>query len=238
MVERVHGLMSFHESNSDLSRLNREAARHAVTVHPWTWRVLAAACALHRASDGAFDCSVAGLLVRAGQLPAPDDQPPPEPGLDALALLPGFRVRFKRPLWLDLGGIAKGFAVDRAVAVLRRAGATQTVVNAGGDLRVFGDVDEVIVVRDPQHPGRMRPLGQLRDGAVATSAPTFSRDRDGTGWSVRDAREGDSPQRYQSVSVIAPTCLRADAMTKVVWLRGLEACREWLVRMRAEAVVT
>lgn len=218
-VAQTHALMSFQDPASELSQLNCEAWRHPVQVHPWTWRVLAAARWLHAHSGGAFDCAV------------PDHA---EARMDALELLPRRMVRFTRPLRLDLSGIAKGFAVDRALDRLRRS-CTHAVVNAGGDLRVFGPVQESIAVRDPERPHELRPLGTLSDGAFATSAPYYS-ERDGN-WSVRDPKLGASPRRYRSVSVLAPTCLRADALTKVVWIRGVEAARPLLARLRAEVVV-
>ncbi|MEI7037778.1 FAD:protein FMN transferase [Fulvimonas yonginensis] len=218
-VAQAHALMSYQDTASELSRLNSEAWRRPVPVHPWTWRVLAAARWLHVHSAGAFDCTV------------PDG---PDAGMDAVELLPGRTVRFRRRVRLDLSGIAKGFAVDRAIDRLRRAG-SQGLVNAGGDLRVFGPSAEPILVRDPDQPQRLRPLGTLADGALATSAPYFS-EQDGR-WAVRDPRDGGSPSRYRSVSVLAPTCLRADALTKVVWVRGAEAAGPLLARLRAEAIV-
>lgn len=217
-VARVHALLSFQDASSELSRLNREAWRQPLVVHPWTWRVLAAAQWLHAHSDGAFDCT----------LPAADA------GMDAVELLPGRSVRLRRRVRLDLSGIAKGFAVDRAIDRLRRAG-HHGLVNAGGDLRVFGAAAEPILVRDPDQPQRLRPLGTLTDGALATSAPYFS-EQDGD-WAIRDRQRGSSPRRYRSVSVLAPTCLRADALTKVVWVRGTEAAAPLLARLRAEAIV-
>jgi thiamine biosynthesis lipoprotein len=217
-VARVHALMSFQDASSELSRLNREAWRRPVPVHPWTWRVLAAAQWLHAHSDGAFDCTL----------------PDSDARMEALELLPDRTVRFRRRVRLDLSGIAKGFAVDRAIDRLRRAG-SQGLVNAGGDLRVFGAAAEPILVRDADQPQRLRPLGALAEGALATSAPYFS-EQDGN-WSVHDRQHGRSPRRYRSVSVLAPTCLRADALTKVVWIRGAEASATLLARLRAEAIV-
>ena len=218
-VAQTHALMSFQDPASELSQLNREAWHEPVQVHPWTWRVLAAARWLYAHSDGAFDCTVR------------DDT---DARMDALELLPRRMVRYTRRLRLDLSGIAKGFAVDRALDRLRRSG-TRAVVNAGGDLRVFGSAEEPIAVRDPDRPQELRPLGTLSNGAFATSAPYYS-EHEGH-WSVRDPRCGSSPRRYRSVSVLAPTCLRADALTKVVWVRGVEAARPLLARMRAETIV-
>ena len=219
-IAQTHALMSFQDPASELSRLNRDAWREPVPVHPWTWRVLCAARWLHAHSDGAFDCTVRDEEAGAR--------------MDAVELLPGHKVRFTRRLRLDLSGIAKGFAVDRALDRLRRSG-LRAIVNAGGDLRVFGPEAEPIAMRDPDQPHAMRPLGALSNGAFATSAPYYS-EHEGY-WSVRDPARGTSPRRYRSVSVLAPTCLRADALTKVVWVRGVEAVRPLLARLRAEAIV-
>jgi thiamine biosynthesis lipoprotein len=225
-VERVHQLMSFHEPASDLSLLNQQAARRAVRVHAWTWRVLCRAQKLHAASGGLFDIAVAPALVRHGWLPRNTAARPAVAGTTAdMMLLAGNRVRFRRPLLLDLGGIAKGFAVDQAVAALRRAGATAGLVNAGGDLRVFGPQSEPIHVRLPELPGALVPLGKVRDGAVATSAHYFAQRRVGGKARApifhphRRAFAGEA----RSVTVFARECWLADALCKVAWLAGADA---------------
>lgn len=218
-IRRVHGLMSFHDPASDVSLLNRRAAHGAVPVSAWTWTVLREAQRLSRLSAGAFDITVGGVLVRQGFLPSPGGLAPARgASWRDLELLPGRRVRFRRRLWIDLGGLAKGFAVDRAVAALRAAGVTAGSVNAGGDLRVFGACAERILVRHPASPQCAVALCRLRGGAVATSAPYFAmRRRGGRRVSpLRDPRTGRSCTRAVSVSVRAATCLRADALTKLV----------------------
>src|SRR5262249_31920306 len=143
-------------------------------------------------------------------------------GEPALELGPGRRVRFRSPAAIDLGGIAKGFAVDRAVEALRAEGAASGVVNAGGDLRVFGPEPSALHVRHPREPGRLLPFGTLRDAAFATSSDTFTRRR----WRGRvvsplvHPRQGRACARARSASVRAPTCLVADALTKVVMILG------------------
>src|SRR5262249_5138803 len=117
-IAKVHRLMSFHDPASDVSRLNREAAARPVRVDAWTWDVVAAAVDLNRRSPGAFDVTVAPLLQDAGLLPRPSAGPlsdaTPAPR-DTFELLAGHRIRFRHPeTRVDLGGIAKGFAVDRA----------------------------------------------------------------------------------------------------------------------------
>lgn len=215
-VARVQALMSFHDPASDLSLLNRHADRRAIHVAAPTWTVLRQAVSLARASEGRFDPS-----ARPG-IPSRIDW-------RAIRLLPGRRVRFLAPLTLDLGGIAKGYAVDHAVAVLRRAGVPRGIVNAGGDLRVFGDRAAPVHVRHPEKPGVFFPLGELRDGALASSALTYAD-------ALVDPRDGSVCGRGLGITVLAPTALLADALTKVVAVDPVTA-RPMLAHHRARAVV-
>lgn len=236
-VERVHALMSFHDPASDLSRLNREAHRAAQRVHPWTHRVLRTALDLHHASGGRFDPAVAPRLVARGLLPRPAGAPEPDPEACCadVELLDGVHVRYRRPLWLDLGGIAKGFAVDAAIATLRAHRVRQGSVNAGGDLRVFGARAQSILVRDPAHPARAREAGMLANGACATSAGYFDPAGEDA-WALEDPMRGD--RRYGgSITVVAPRCMIADALTKIVALAG-SAAAPLLDRHRAIAIAS
>ncbi|HEY2630404.1 MAG TPA: FAD:protein FMN transferase [Usitatibacter sp.] len=211
-VARVHSLMSVHEKASDLSRLNDRAHLEPVRVDPETAFVLAAALDLHRESGGAFD-------VAAESRGTSDD----------IQILPGDRVRFARPMRVNFGGIAKGYAVDRAVAELAAHGVTHAVVNAGGDLRVLGDDAELIHLRDPGEPVKLHPALTLASGAMATSAGYFTR-------AIVDPATGEVSDGRDSASVVAPSAMLADALSKVVLLRG-EGARALLTRYGAHALV-
>ena len=141
--------MSFHEPASDLSRLNRTAARRAVAVDPSTVAVIGRAVEFAQASGGVFDPTMASRLVAWDYLPHPGGAPEPDPEADwrDIALLDRNRIRFTRPLWLDLGGIAKGYAVDRALASMDVAPSVQCTISAGGDLRVCGPRAERVLLR-------------------------------------------------------------------------------------------
>jgi len=195
-IARVHSLMSPHEAGSDLSRLNERAHLEAVRVDEQTCQVLQAALALHRESSGAFD-------VAAGSGGTSAD----------IRLLPRRRVRYARPMRVDLGGIAKGYAVDRAIAELASRGIAHAIVNAGGDLRVLGDDAQPIHLRDPGAPATLHPALTLAGGALATSAGYFMR-------AIVDPATGKAGGGRDSASVIAPTAMLADALAKVVLLRG------------------
>src|SRR5579883_524992 len=151
-IEHVQKRMSFHDSASDVSALNRSARLQAVQVDPATTTVLQHALDFFSASQGRFDVSIAPILIRRGVLPGTFH--PKEAGATSadIELCSGNRVRFRRALQIDLGGIAKGYAVDCAVAALQAHGAHHGVVNAGGDLRVFGEVAQKIAVRHPSAP--------------------------------------------------------------------------------------
>jgi FAD:protein FMN transferase len=234
-IEQVQSCLSFHDIDSELSQVNRGAAQAPMAVSSMFSRVLRASLALARASSGHFDPTIAARLVHWNQLPAPS-QPTPELAANwrAVELTAGRRVQFHRPIWLDFGGIAKGYAVDRAVAALKACGVTSGLVNAGGDLRVFGDLAETIAVRDPRSPGRARPLLQLREGAVATSAGYFSADQGRT--ALINPLSGLAVGQDLSVSVSAPRAIWADALTKVVLAAGANEAEPLLRRLGAQAM--
>jgi thiamine biosynthesis lipoprotein len=125
-----------------------------------------------------------------------------------------------------LDGIAKGFAVDRAVECLQHAGIQAGVVNAGGDLRVFGERFEDIHVRPSRAPQRLVYLGRLRDAALATSANVL----------LVDPRRRAGRRSARGVTVIAADCTLADALTKPCLLEPGRA-RELAARFGAQVAL-
>jgi thiamine biosynthesis lipoprotein len=228
-VAVVHGLMSFHEADSDVSRLNRQALFGPVPVDPRTFEVLAWDDVLAWASDGAFDVTAAGLLVEQGALPRPPSpfDPSPEADWRDVELTPELcAVRFRRPLWLDLGGVAKGYAVDRAAAILKARGARRQVVNAGGDLAAFGPEPEPVLLRGGA------AVVELQDGALASSGGEPDPVR-APGLHL-DPRRRRPTGNGRFVAVAADACMTADALTKVVMAEG-EAADALLVGLGVSA---
>ena len=220
-ISRVQRLMSVFDPDSDLGRINRLAHRAPVAVDPWTREVLVLALDVHEASGGLFDCGAAPQPVERGRLPATGAAPVGST-LANLNFTSDGRVACSAPTRLDLGGIAKGFAVDRAAAAILGASAGGGTVNAGGDLRIFGDAEEAIHLRDPGNPQHLHFAGLLRDGACATSATYYSR-RKHAGREVSalvDPRNRRPLATRQSFTVIAPRCAIADALTKVLAVSG------------------
>jgi FAD:protein FMN transferase len=226
-IARVHRCMSFHDPASDVSRLNQHAAAGAVTVNPLTFQVLEAAVELYRRSGGIFDVGVAPVLQEAGLLPGPTCPRPPSPLApnvsDPIELLPGHRIRFRdRRVAIDLGGIAKGFAVDRALEVLRGHGLPQGLVNAGGDVAVFGAEPEPVFIRHPLDPHQYICQVQIANEALASSGYCLDLcEPSGVArGAIIDPRTRKPPDAIAGVSVRASSCLMADALTKVVMIQG------------------
>lgn len=223
-VALVQRLMSFHDAASDVSRLNRAAPGELLQLHPHTWQVLQLAAQMAALSQGLFNIACAPRLVDWLCLPQPDDADLPvyQPALAVYRCEQEPMVRKLAPGWVDVGGIAKGYAVDLAVAALQRAGVASGCVNAGGDLRGFGDCDWPVAVRDPLAPGRTAARALVRDEALATSAAYFTARRHGGRQisALVDGSNGEPLVSSISVSVRAPRCAVADALTKVVLASG------------------
>lgn len=207
-ITRSHALWSFQDPDSELSRLNR-CGGEPVPLSASTLRLLRAARAMTAASGGAFDCTVGGALVMLGVLPDHGGAEPLARGCTSDIEIGAGWARLRRPVRLTLDGIAKGFAVDLAVRAMRRAGAASGWINAGGDLRVFGD--SVLAVQRRELDGSYRSLGSLHNGAMASS-------RGG----ARDASFpahlvglGNTAASSGIWTVVARCAWRADALTKV-----------------------
>ena len=238
-IERVQRLMSFHDPHSDVSRINAAQSGEPLCVDPETHAVLRAARSFGVLSDGIFDIASAATLVRHGLLPY-------SPGVQAvrsgatyrdLELLQENRIRWHRKGWIDLGGIAKGYAVDRAVETLRSHGLASGIVNAGGDLRCFGE-SQLIHLRAAKDPIALLQLGVLADAAIATSADYFSSRESGAArvGALVDPRRAQCVAWEGSVSVVARDCMSADALTKVIALAPEYAPR-LLERLDAQAFI-
>ncbi len=237
-ITLVNRLMSFHDPLSDVSRMNRDAFPKGVSVHPWTWQVMKQAKQFTEKSHGAFDITVASLLTKWNYLPQRSYRFSSTVSSRDIFLRRNHEVFFRRALIVDLGGIAKGFAVDRAVEALKNVGVEAGIVNAGGDLRAFGPVTQLVHLRHPAEPTRVAGAVRLRDRAMATSGIYFeSRKCGGRDVSpLLDGRSGQAARELISVSVAAGECIVADVLTKVVFALREQAAG-LLARYRADALL-
>ena len=241
-VDRIDRLMSDYRPDSALSHLNREAARGPVVVEPELLSFLQRCQHLARASGGAFDVTVGPLLQAWGFFEGDGHLPTPTARARALAAVGHQKVvidpaagtaRFARPgMRLDLGGIGKGHAVDRAVAVLRRHGVASALVSAGGStLFALGHPTGApawsIQLQLPVDPQVARDAGGhllLRDQAVSVSGAAGRSfvERGVRYGHVLDPRTGWPVQTVQAVVVIGPTGTDTDAFDQVLSVLGPE----------------
>ncbi|MFZ6751428.1 FAD:protein FMN transferase [Undibacterium sp. Ren11W] len=225
VLAQIHMLMSFQYQDSDVTHINDAPVGARLTIHPHTYQVIKAALRVAEVSQGLFDIRVAGNLVAWDYLPRRLDSQTAlayQANQQAWRLLANNQLEKLRQDLLDLGGIAKGYAVDQAILALQQAGVQNACVNAGGDLRVIGDEAIQIGIRDPHAPTKMIKNIALKNQAMATSGSYFSARMHAEqqvsalvhGWT------GAPLITVGSVSVRAPHCVWADALTKVVAASG------------------
>jgi len=235
-MHRIDRLMSPYKEDSELSRINREAAQRPVTVCQELFDLLARSLAFSELSGGAFDITYAsaGHLYDYRRRVRPSDAQ-----LEAARAAIGYRnldldpatrsVRFTRDgVRIDLGGFAKGYAVECGAAILAARGVQHAVVAAGGDSRLLGDRcgrPWTIGVRDPRREGEVVAVLPLQDVAVSTSGDyeRYFDDGDERCHHLIDPRTGKSPHAVHSVTVIAPDGLTSEALSKTVFVLGAEA---------------
>jgi thiamine biosynthesis lipoprotein len=234
-IGQVHALMSYHDPDSDVSRLNRGALRKPQRVDAHTYRVCEAALKIASLSEGAFDPTVAPRLESYNLLPPSELPWDRSASWRDIELSRGEGVRFHRPLRVDLGGIAKGYAVDCAVSELLRFDLESVLVNAGGDLRLVGRLPQFVHIRHPLRPLQSAHTLALQNAALATSAAYFS--RRGAASALVNARSGTPYLGDRSVSVRASECMAADALTKVVLFAPESVASACLAAYAAHAYV-
>jgi thiamine biosynthesis lipoprotein len=213
--------MSFHNPESELSQINARSYIEPVHIHRWTAEILAIAKEIYHHSQGIFNCGIGHCLVEAGLLPRHlKISNYPFGGIQDLQFLESNLVCSKLPLRLDLGGIAKGYAIDKAVEVLISKNIQTGLANAGGDMRVFGDRTQNILIRNPSNPHELIQIGRIKAGAIATSSLYFAkRDTNLKSFMVNPLNQKHI-EFSESYSVVASECVYADALTKVVSISG------------------
>jgi thiamine biosynthesis lipoprotein len=250
-LRRVERLMTRFASTSDVGRVNSCAARDVVRVSPDTAHVVRAAIAWAEGTDGQFD----PCLGRVAELWDVEHRhvPPPASGIHRLAgrgfyrLLDvdGAAVRLTdRDAALDLGGIGKGYGVDRAVAALRDWGITQAFVNVGGDLYALGGSEDgdswKVGIQSPSDPSGIESSFRLSDAAVATSGD-YLRYFDYGGRRYHhlfDPATGAPRQSaIHSVTIRADRCLTADAAATAAFGLSASAAVALLRRRAPDAEV-
>lgn len=234
-MRRIEQAFSPYIENSELSVLNREAPSDWVSASDEMLDLLAKSARVSELTGGAFDITYAsvGRYYDYRQGRRPDDDLIAE----KLAAInyqhvqidwQQRRIRYAHPaVYVDLGGIAKGHAVDRCIALLAAAGIEQASVSAGGDSRILGDRRGQpwnVGIADPRRDNEMTALLPLMDTAVSTSGD-YERfyEADGVRYHhILDPATGDSARNSMSVTILGPEATLTDALSTSIFVMGPE----------------
>jgi FAD:protein FMN transferase len=233
----VDDRMSLHRADSELAHLNQQAATNWVSVSAELFEVISTAQRIAEETNGSFDITIApltklwGFLWKEHRLPRPEELEAVLPCVDyRLIELDSIRrsVRFRRNgVTLDLNGIAKGYAVDRAIDALQANGVTVAMVKAGGDLRVIGappgHATWTVQLEDANQKQRRRTV-ELANSALSTSGNYENFFVAGTNRyaHILDPRTGLPVQGIAACTVIASRCIESDAMATALFVFGRE----------------
>lgn len=232
-MRRIEAVYSPQIENSELSRLNRDAPAGWVRASDEMLDLLAKSAQMSELTGGAFDITFASVGryydYRERRRP---DRAKIDSRIEAINYryveldFKKRRVRFAHPgVYVDLGGIAKGYAVDRCIGIVRASGIEQASVAAGGDSRIIGDrrgEPWTVGVRDPRNPSAMVVVLPLTDTAVSTSGD-YERFfvEDGVRYHhILDPATGDSARESWSVTILGPEATYTDALSTSVFVLG------------------
>jgi thiamine biosynthesis lipoprotein len=248
-VDRIDRLMSHYKANSPLSRVNREAAQHPVAVEPELFDFIAEAMRYHRESDGAFDITVGPLMKAWGFFNGEGHMPSDNELAAARRHVGGAHVTLnaiqktiafdEAGVELDLGGIAKGYAVDRVVDLLKRRQIAAALVSAGGST-IYGlgappgaDAWDVML-QDPIDPRKVAFTVPLKDRALSVSGSSEKAfEAGGVRYShIMDPRTGRPVQGVLSVAVLANSGTAGDALDNAFFVLGPERSRPYVNRLQ------
>lgn len=210
-IEHIEKLMSFHDTGSELSLLNSTAHISPINISKEMHTVLSFALKLSELTNGMYDLSIARSLIDQGSLPEHGFENDSTASWEDIELTEN-SVFFKKPLQIDLGGIAKGFAVDCAFSTVPDD--VSININAGGDIRMSDWEKTAIDIRVPYSESSEMLETNMLSSSVATSSSYFV-ESDSVIISPKDKK---TLIDNRSVSIFANECMVADALTKVAFL--------------------
>lgn len=232
-MRRIDETMSPYKPDSELSRINRDAAQKPVPISQEMYDLIAHSIEFSKLSGGAFDItfSSVGYLYDYREHIKPTDAQIAKalPGISYRHLKLDSKARTihydRAGVRIDLGGIAKGYAVDNCIAILKGLGVTNAIVTAGGDSRLLGDKRGRpwnVGIRDPRRSGAVVAVLPLADTAISTSGD-YERyfEEDGVRYHhIINPKTGKSATGVRSVTVIAPDGITTEGLTKSVFVKG------------------
>ena len=235
-IKRIETLMSPWLDSSDVTRINRSAGKERVKVSPETFEVIQKAQEISELSEGGFDITIGPLTelwreARKKKIPPSIEEVKEKLGLVNFKNIEtdqkGKVFLKKKDMAIDLGGIAKGYAVDRAFGVLRSLGYKNLIVNAGGDLRVGGLKNNQpwsIGIQNPRESQKILARISVSDMAVATSGDyeKYFIYQGKRYHHIFNPRDGFPTEGCQSVTIVTKDCITADGLATAVFVLGAE----------------
>jgi len=260
-IRRVDELMSDYKENSEISQVNRLAHHQPVKVSKDTFEVLRKSIEFSRLTDGAFDVTV-GPIVDLWRSAGEANSVPTEHQLELARSKVGYdklildannmSVKFKvEGMRIDLGGIAKGYAIDKTIQTLKQKDLIGGMLDIGGDVRCFGKPDKkrekwLVGIQDPDKTENWPDKGaislalEVSDMAVATSGSyrRFYLIKGQKQSHIINTRTATATKGPTSVTIIAPEATDADALATAVSVMGAEKGLELIEQLRnTEAVI-
>lgn len=234
-MHRIDALMSPFKPTSELSKINRLASTHPVHISKELYDLLVKSTEFSKLTEGAFDISFSsvGYLYDYRKSVKPTEKQIEELkkniNYQSIKLNEDNQtVEFLQPLVkIDLGGIAKGYAVDQCIQILKDSGIVNAYVSAGGDSRIIGKKDDRLWYIGIKHPRDKRKLLvnlPLEEVSISTSGD-YERFfvKNGVRYHhIIDPKTGDSARELQSVTILAPSSTTADALSTSVFVLGLD----------------
>jgi thiamine biosynthesis lipoprotein len=243
-MRRIDALMSHYKPESQLSQINQRAFREPVVVDQELFDLLKLSLHFSEVTEGAFDITYAsvGYLYdyRKHVKPSEGQIESALPGVNFRNLKLDAKtrsVRFGRDgMRIDLGGIAKGYAVDRGIELLQKRGVQHAVVTAGGDTRIIGDRfgrPWVVGIRHPDDKSKVVTRIPLVDTAMSTSGD-YERYFDEKGvryHHIIDPKTGHSASKVRSATILGPTAVQTDGLSKTAFILGPDKALEIIERL-------
>ena len=243
-MRRIDELMSHYKPDSQLSHINQHANEEPVQVDKELFDLIKLSTYYSQITEGAFDITYAsvGYLYDYPKHIHPTEAQIKNalPGVNWRNMLldeAHHTVRFEHPgMRIDLGGIGKGYAVDRGIDILKARGIQHAVVTAGGDTRIIGDHmgrPWVVAIQHPDDPTKVVTRIPLSDSAMSTSGD-YERffDEGGVRYHhIIDPHTGHSASKVRSATILAPTATQTDGMSKTAFVLGAEKTLEIINRM-------
>ncbi len=225
-ISDIENLLSIYQENSEISKLNLSAENVPLKINSLTAEIIKISEAISCLSDGIFDV----VFSKDEKSPA---------SFKDIRFIDSETIILNKKLNFDFGGIGKGFAVDKGIDSLLCSGIKYGGINAGGDLRFFGDIPQPIFIRSPSEYNKIFKLKEAANCAVATTA-NYHRRTGNAGrkdQGIINPKNGVSWNSKKSISVISKSCALSDALTKVVALLDDTKASSILKKVEAEAII-